>query len=570
MARQNQKPAPFERTTRVDNVARQTTGRAGVVGLIDYFPVLRGDAVGGQLAYDVTLNHMPKPLRNSVMANVQAWFVPHSALPRFQSYSEFMHAYQQESIEYANATTGAHVTRTPAPLFTRINEVSAQANAIRASQHYEMLGLQLPIATAGAYINDMIFDAYSMVWNFRAQAHSNRIPLRDTFLANTALATVFARAFWPQNRFSRVVPDYEQALVVGDLALDVVAGQLPVMNMWRRNSGTAADLTNVSAQDVVTTRASLIELGYVNTATTPHTQDLLRVQGSRASPADPAVNTLTDVYAEMAGNTFNVTLADIDKARQTQAFAKYRTSLHGNNPTGYINDDAIMAELMQGFSVPWDEYDRPVLIGSQMSRFQMMERPATDGPSLDLSTSRGRVQGRIPVNVPQNDIGGVVIVTLEVLPERIYERQYDPYLGVTDAFGLPDALRDIRRTEPVDVVQNKRLDVAHSTPNGIYGYEPMNDKWNREFTFLGGEFHQSVPSSDWTETRSALWIPEISNPTYTVDHFLAPANFPHDVFSDETKPAFEVTVARTCVIRGLTQFGDPLVEDNDDFAAVAT
>jgi len=567
MARQNQKPAPFERTTRVDNVARQTTGRAGVVGLIDYFPVLRGDAVGGQLAYDVTLNHMPKPLRNSVMANVQAWFVPHSALPRFQSYSEFMHAYQQENIEYANPTTGAHVTRTPAPLFTRIAEISAQANAIRASEHYDMLGLQLPTGSVGAYINDMIFDAYSMVWNFRAQAHSNRIPLRDTFMANTALATVFARAFWPQNRFSRVVPDYEQALVMGELSLDVIAGQLPIMNMWRLNLGTNPNYVNETANDRLTTSATDMRIGYHNGT---DTADQLRITANRASPVGVATNTLTGAYAELAGNTFNVTLADIDKARQTQAFAKYRTSLHGNNPTGYINDDAIMAELMQGFEVPWDEYDRPILIGSQMSRFQMMERPATDGPSLDLSTSRGRVQGRIPVNVPQNDIGGVVIVTLEVLPERIYERQYDPYLGVTDAFGLPDALRDIRRTEPVDIVQNKRLDVAHTTPNGIYGYEPMNDKWNREFTFLGGEFHQSVPSSDWTETRSALWIPEISNPTYTVDHFLAPANFPHDVFSDETKPAFEVTVARTCVIRGLTQFGDPLVEDNDDFAAVAT
>ena len=75
-----------------------------------------------------------------------------------------------------------------------------------------------------------------------------------------------------------------------------------------------------------------------------------------------------------------------------------------------------------------------------------------------------------------------------------------------DDFGLPD----IQRIEPVDMVLNRRIDARHTAPTGLYGYEPMNDKWNRDFTRLGGDFYQATPGGGWTETARISGKPKSS------------------------------------------------------------
>jgi len=96
----------------------------------------------------------------------------------------------------------------------------------------------------------------------------------------------------------------------------------------------------------------------------------------------------------------------------------------------------------------------------------------------------------------------------------------------------------------------------------------MNDKWNRQATRLGGVFFQPTPGAPVTEQRSAIWQADIVNPTFSNDHFLAPENFPHYVFSDTLAPAFEIAGRHTCTIVGLTQIGDVLSENNDDYNVV--
>jgi hypothetical protein len=117
-------------------------------------------------------------------------------------------------------------------------------------------------------------------------------------------------------------------------------------------------------------------------------------------------------------------------------------------------------------------------------------------------------------------------------------------------------------------VRSRRIDAAHTSPTSLYGFEPMNDVWNRGTTRLGGAFYQADPSNPWTQQRSAIWQTSIVDPSFTEDHWLAPANFPHDVFSDTTADAFEVVARHAVSISGLTQIGDVLAESNDDYLAV--
>lgn len=217
MARQSTSPVQFQRSTRKDTAVLMTSARAGVVVPIGFVPLLPGDSASGRLAVDVQLKEMPKPLLNAVHANVQAWFVPKSAHPRFASKDELLHSFAGESIKQLG-----QVDRVPAPLFTEV--MGGGLDTVKASEMFTTLGLHVP---TGATINDDMIDAFVLAYNFRLAAHSSKLPRRRYLTEHAAEATSLPPAFWPSSRLSRVVADYERALLLGSLDLDVQAGRLP-------------------------------------------------------------------------------------------------------------------------------------------------------------------------------------------------------------------------------------------------------------------------------------------------------------------------------------------------------
>lgn len=531
MARQNTSPVSYQRTIRSEDGVLMSSGRAGVVMPICYMPLLRGDGASGRVSVDFNLAEMPKPLLNAVMCNVQAWFVPKLAHPQFAGPDEFYHSYVGENIEALGAAS-----RPPPSFFFSAD--TAGTSTFEASDFAKALGIHI---TAGTAVNADIVDAFNLVYNFRLAAHSSKLERRKYFTEDLAAALAFPRAFWPAGRFSRMVPDYEQALIVGQLDLDVIEGRAMVRGLFGDKQPPVAPYKDMQPY----TTSNYVPVGTIET--------LVR---------DSAVG----IWGDLAGSTVETTLADIDKARTTQSFAKLRSSMAGNDTTGFMNDDVIMAHLMQGLSVPSETFKRPMLLDSKRTPFGFAERFASDGASLDQSVTTGRVTANLNINVPSNDYGGIVIVTAEVLPERIDERQGDPFLTVVTPSSLPDALRDIQRPEPVDTVANARIDAKHTAPTAIYGFEPMNDKWNRAFTRLGGVFYQATPAAPVTESRAGIWQTALVDPVFSEDHWLAPAPFPHTVFADTEAPAFEFVCRHSVKVVGLTQIGDVIVENNDDWA----
>jgi len=525
-----------------------TSGRAGKVIPVSYIPLLRGDSCSGKFNAVVELNDMPRPLDNKVMVNWQAWFVPKPAYPQFAGYDEFMASYQGTQITSLGAAP-----RTPPAYFSSL-AASAAINSFGDGEFARTMGIHV---NTNIPINVDLADAYTLIHNFRLAAHSSKLARRKYYSEDAMESRSLARAFWPSGRYSRVVPDYERALVVGALDLDVAAGRLPI-------SGLGLDADVDFADPTKTVRESNGQLAsYPLHVATEENQNKLRMRVRRAGGS-----MFPDVFAELGQQAVNVTLADLDKARTTQAFAKLRTAYAGNDPTGFTNDDAIVADLLQGLSVPENMHDRPWLLDSKRVEFGFSEIPATDGANLGKQVVNGFSTVSLSLNVPKQDVGGIILIICEVLPERLDERQADEFINTTTVAQLPDALRDVQRTEPVDLVLNRRLDAKHATPAGLYGYEPMNDKWNRSFKRLGGAYYQATPGTPQTEQRIGIWQADIVNPTYTGDHFLAPANFPHYVFSDTAAHAFEISASHDARIVGLTQIGDVLAENNDDYTAV--
>jgi hypothetical protein len=536
--RQSATPVRYDMTRRMDNVSCLTSGQAGVVIPVTYAPLHRGDAASGRIDINMELAEMPKPLENAVLARAQAWFVPRPALPYFSGLDEYTHSFNGKNI----STTGA-AARTPASLFetSAVSAVYATANSLEV---LKSLGITVE---ASDTINHDIVDAYNLIWNFRRDAHSSKIT-RANYASENANAWELKQAFWPTNRMHNIVPDYEAALVQGSLELDVSAGSIPV-----RGIGTESNTFGY-------TETSVYETG--RSASVSYGSD---ANQNIVAQEDPNNAGFPNIYAQMAGQTIATTLAEIDRARDTNAFAKLRAAYAGSDFSGYGTDGVILAELMQGFTVPDELFQRPWLLDSKTVVFGMRERHATDGANLDDSVSTGNASVSLSVNIPKADYGGIMLATVEVMPERLYPRQQDPYLKVTSQSDLPDALRDVQNDLPVDTVTNARIDTAHSTPGGTFGYEPMNAKWRREFTRLGGEFQSLTPGAHVTGARTAIWQPEYIDPAYTADHYLCPHPFPQDVFSVPANDCVNISVRQMLTITGITQFGDSLVEDNDEF-----
>lgn len=559
MARQSTTPVEFNRSTRKDTTVLMSSGRAGVVTPVAYIPLLPGDSASGRIGIDVQLKEMPKPLLNAVHANFQAWFVPKSAHPRFSGRDELMHAWTGEDIKSLGAPD-----RSP-PRYFQFLEGTPRQTALNSTM-FTTLGIHVPTGR----INTDLIDAFNLIYNFRLAAHSSRLVRRKYAEEDIAEATSLPRAFWPSSRLSRVVPDYERALLLGPLDLDVAAGMLPIggsgtVTMAPGGSAWTADRMFISGAQPAD---MLVSSGGTNLLLADGTS--VYANGIALNPNGSLEVDVSSMFVDFGATTIGTTLADIDKARTTQAFAKLRTAYAGNDATGFDNDDTIVAHLMQGISVPEDQFKRPWLLDNARVPVGFAERHATDAANLDQSVTLGRASAQLSLNVPQTDVGGVIIVTCEVLPERIDERMGDTWMATHTVARLPNALRDVQRAEPVDLVANWRIDAKHTAPQGLYGYEPMNDEWNRDFTRLGGDFYMETPGGGWTQNRSNIWQTEIVNPVFNDLHYLAPAPFPHTVFADQNADAFEFVARHMVSIVGLTQIGDVLVENNDDYSEISS
>jgi hypothetical protein len=540
MVRQNAAPVEYNRSLRYDNVSCLTSVPAGVVAPITYAPLFRGDSATGRVDITAQLAEMPKPLENAVIMRAQAWFVPRPAFPQFAGVDDYAHSYQGKDITRLGASAA-----TPPSLFltTSVSAVYATANS------YEVLKTLGITVEASETVNHDIVDAYNLICNFRLSAHSSKMT-RYNYASENADAWELKPAFWPRNRMHNIVADYEAALVQGSLELDVSAGQVPI-------SGIGINTSGVTNQGSVTVKDTADGSDtYTNSVSTSDVDDVY-------IETDGSLNPL--VFGQMAGQSVTTTLADIDKARTTQAFAKIMSSYQGHDFSGFDSSDVVLLELMQGFKVDESLQQRPWLLNNKTVVFGMTERHATDSANQDDSVTVGDAVVSLPINIPTADYGGIMMVTVEVLPERVYPRQSDEYLKVTAASDLPDALRDVQNDLPVDTVVNGRVDTAHTTPAGTFGYEPMNAKWKREATRMGGLFQSLTPGSHVTTARTAVWQPEYQNPALTSDHWLAPHPFPQDVFSVPGEDCCIVSVRQNLTISGITQFGDELVEDNSEF-----
>lgn len=144
-------------------------------------------------------------LMNAINVRVMAYLVPTLAFDRFEG-----------SMDQLNRSWSGEAFK-GLPVVPYVE--TAAFGATGANQVYKYLGLH---AKPTAMVNTMYLEAYNQIWNFRAKNRSGDLTLR------ARLATDLAPAFWTHERFKHIVPDFDQAVIDGEVALNVANAKLPV------------------------------------------------------------------------------------------------------------------------------------------------------------------------------------------------------------------------------------------------------------------------------------------------------------------------------------------------------
>lgn len=506
MRKQNS-PLSYPETVRPDYRALRTSARAGKTYPAGFIPVMPQDALvsGGGMpsvaSFQVRMEETAKMLSNAVHFRAHAYFVSLAALTRFDGL---------ESVSYAWAGKAGS-----API--------VETYAFSAASHgdfYKVFGEHIK---EGENINSLYAEAYNKVINYRRQQVS--ISLAQRLDNDHSLA----RALWGNTAIARIVPNFDDALIEGEVALNVVGGKAFV-----RTDGVGPSPSTVERSDT--------GFIYLNNAVEGQTE------GSQ-------------LWAEMEENGITVSLAKIEAAKKTQAFAKLRQQFAGN-------DEELIDLLMRGLEVPNMAYQDPILIGTGTGVFGMTQRYATDAANLDTYVANGGVRVDIPLRLPQQPTGGVIVITYEVIPEPVFDRQADMFLHM-DQTEYPNALRDHLDIQPVDVVPNRFVDVLHSSPDGTFGYAPMNYAMARRRVGVGGRFYRTLAVSATAEDQQHIWSVRTVDPVLNEDTFLVPEDLAHNVFLDTVIDPFLVDYTHNVNIKGITQFGPALYESTGDYHAVA-
>jgi predicted Rdx family selenoprotein len=521
-------PLQVQRSVRRDRGRVLTSADAGKILPIKYIPMLREDAVRrGRVRLNFEMMETAEMLMNGINVHVYAHYVPMLAFDRFNgSMDELNKSYQKE-----NGIGGSVV-----PYFNTISSAAAlDTTAGDAATFLQTMGIHTQAST----LNSTIVEAYNCIVNYRRKARSASLTQR------TALDWSLAEAFWGLEN-NHIVPDFDQKLVDGEVSLNGLTFKAPIRS-------TRA----INTQDLVFNAGS-DETPPANYTTWP---------GARNSSGEitdvGSYYEFENIFAELtSGGNATMSLADIDQAKKTAAFAKLRSMYDG------VDDEHIIDLLMEGIRVPEETMKQPILLSRASTMIGYNQRYATDAANLDTSVTNGFATVDMTIRTPQMNTGGVIMITAEIVPEQMWERKKDYYLYESDPDNLPNYLRDYLDPEKVAVVKNDHLDVNHSTPNGTFGYAPLNHEYMRDMVNIGGKYYR--PSDDaFDEDRAKIWTAETTDPTLSDDFYLVDS-LHKKVFSDQNADAFEITCLSDVEITGNTVFGERLLEADatSDYEAI--
>jgi len=510
-------PIEHQRFIRPNISGAVTSSYGGVLMPLAAHGLLREDGMRtSTFGVNLQMSETSQMLINAVRVTARAFFVPKLAFERFKDMGTINRSYAGEQ----------EIDGTVVPWFQPYIEGLGAPSAFTRA-----LGLHMP---PGEQPNTDYLEAYNAIWNYLAAQTSPSLVPRDS--TDDSLAP----AFWSNSNMKYVVPTFDDALIEGEVPLTVTEAKLPVKGI-----GATSATLSASSGEAIGSGGEPFQRGSAATTT---------------SFAGPPEN--MDIYAQLAADGITVSLANIQTARETASWARLRTQFQGTSEEWMID------QLLAGIRIRDEQLRHPIELDMQETTVGMFERYATDSPNLDQSLSDGRASLQLTAGIPAVTTGGVFMIVGQVLPEQVYERQRDYYYAASTVDELPFRTSDELDPQPVEMVSCKEVDSSHQQPDDLFGYRPLNAKWMRRYTALGGRYYRESPADPWSQDRNRIWTPEVQNVTLGPDFYLS-TNISHEVFNDSNVDPFEWWVNGVAMTEGLTYFGPALREATDDYDSVA-
>lgn len=533
MARSNTSPISIPRSVRQINQVCATSMPAGKVVPITAFPLLREDTLRSSMLHArVDLMETAEVIKNGIQCRFQAWFVPFLAFERFDGgRDEFDRAYKKQA-----GANGAPVT----PFFN-----SMVAGPVGSIEIHKYLGFH---AAPADTINTAYIEAYNLIYNFRLRNRSEA--LYQSKKVNTLSSTALKPAFWQHEQYKYVVPDWDDAAMEGSVDLSFTNSRALVSGLYVSPNPPSSTNNYGTYLDSNGRTANMVNGGVYsgNTGSIYYDQNA-------AAPYAPKI------YADLATAGVKISLANIELAKRSQWYAELKKQFEA------LPESWIIDLLMEGISVPDKMWQQPIKIADKTEVFGIQKRWATDGANLTDAVVNGSAMCDLNIVLPRCPTGGIVMVTAEILPEQLFERARDPLLFITDPAKLPNAMRDDLDPQKVERMSNGEIDTAHPTPNGLFGYRPLNWVWQSSNTRIGGKWFKSAPSSTFNEERQHFWTVEVAAPVLGSDFMIA-ETFNTLPFVVTNQDVGEVELQGTCVIEGNTVFGERLLENDNSYNEV--
>ena len=216
-------PITVQKSMRAARGRVLTSGDAGKILPLKYEWLHREDGVqSGKIRVNVEMMETSEMLMNGVGVTLYAHFVPMLAFDRFNgSMNELNASYKGE-----NGVAGSVVPFFESNKFYDAGEdvVKATTRLIGSTQaidtttsnswaftadFYQAMGIH----TQAENFNTTPVEAYNAIVNHRRKARSKSLTLRNAFDHS------LAEAFWINNGMQNIVPDFDQALIDGEVQL---------------------------------------------------------------------------------------------------------------------------------------------------------------------------------------------------------------------------------------------------------------------------------------------------------------------------------------------------------------
>lgn len=523
-------PVTYARTVRPDMVFTATSGKAGKSIPLAFIPLAREDAVEtSRFQVRAYMDETAELLLNPVYCTFYAYCVPKLAFDRYEG--DFM------------ALTRSYMGE-PERDDTVIPwiEGDAYGTAGTPKELYKAAGLHAGSDTAT--VNSDYIEAYEKVFEFRCRQRSEA--LWAAVEADVDGSGDLLPAFFDNPQMAMIKPSFDSQMLDGEVPITLTDTKVALQNVYTRTAAAVSSASPVDGTDVG-----------AGVGSSNYSEVFLRRVSSAASS-----DVMEELYGELAEQGLSMTVANIDLARETAAWAKVRSQYSG------IDDDSLIDLLMSGIRVPEQYLTKPMLLARQRVPFGMTQRYSTDADALEVSATKGVAGTNLTVRCPQIGPGGVIVIMAEVVPGQFWERSKDYFFLSDNDTRRPDRLLDQLDPQAVEVVENEHFDVRHSDPNGIGGYGPLNHMWVRRRYNLGGKFHKTDPSAPWNENRNRVWASEPVDPTLSKEFWLA-TDLPDEIFiSNSAEDNFEFSLAGQAQISGLTYLAPALREQGQDYEAI--